>query len=138
MSKMHSRPSIMSATPPQASAKFNKHMKLGRLLSLSSLLILTACGTETGLIAPPPVAQTVKSKAAQPLKPLFCDEAQPFVWSPGKKDASILDVKEAAQKPGATISDIRNMVGDTDSTVAQAKADNAVGVRLCGWQGSTK
>lgn len=69
------------------------------------------------------------------LKPLVCDEMSPFYWDQGTNpDATIADVLAVAVKPGATVNDVRALVGDTDNTIIQAKKINAVGISLCGWK----
>lgn len=91
------------------------------------------------LVAVPPSSKTTSIETKTPLKPLFCDEASPFLWNEGNvPDANVTDVAELLKRPGVTISQVRELVGDTDATVLQAKKINATGVKLCGWKGTTK
>lgn len=139
MSRPHNRPLTPNRTRLKPLARCRKRQRHAIALLMTSLVILQACGMTTGsLVDVPPAPGTIQPTGKVSLKPLFCDEVGPFIWSLGgtqaKPDVSTLDIADLLKKPSVTIHDVRELVGDTDETVAQAKAINATGVRLCGWK----
>lgn len=103
---------------------------------LISASILSGCGSQTGsIVAIPPTTATIQPSINNvSLKPLFCDEASHFHWDGGSKTNPTLDdVNKVLQRNDATVDDLRELLGDTDETILQAKTINAIGVKLCGW-----
>lgn len=103
---------------------------LAPLYSAILLLIPAACGSLTDTAATKP-----------PVEP--CAVFEPMPWNggvdnaPGAFDAVALIIKAGCDTEATcndALSEIRQVVGDSDATIVAAKSHNVAGAAACGWK----
>lgn len=103
--------------------------KLAKGAALLPLLLMSCVSGQLPTLTLAPSTQATSAD----VKPLVCSEITIVHYSAGKPNVSIADVQAALALPDPklAITHARNLLGDTDASIAQNQDNNAVWHRLC-------
>lgn len=118
-----------------ASRKSTRPPRLAATLLLTSLLILTGCALPT--LTWPPATPPASPDGGPPIRAYVCSEIRIVPWHGGKIDPAgndaltQKDVQDALAQGSGWEDQVRRLAGDTTSTIAAIKLNNAVLHALC-------